>query len=422
MKVETKAIQSESSIGYAGWHVTGAAAGAVFFGFASLLVYTFGIFLKPLAAEFHWSRQAVSLAFGLAAISVAICSPPLGALLDRVPPRRVILPCFAVFGLAFGSLAFLTNHLWQLYAVFIVLGIAGNGTAHLAFSGALATWFQARRGLAFASLMAGGALGAMIWPAVAQRLINVAGWRGAFAIMGALALVCALPLTTRIKARREHSARSASTQSIASPRSTAAALLSRPFWIIVIVLFAASLGQNGSIAHLSAALTDRGVSPAMAASAVSALGGATLVGRLVTGWLLDRYFAPHVSICLLAIGASGTFILAHAHSAALGFLAALSIGLGMGGEADMTPYLLSRYFQLNSFSTLYGFSWTAYALAGAVGPVIMGRAFDATGSYTRLLVALSGFTFVTALLLLLLPRYDAGRQTADLMLPDPLSG
>jgi MFS family permease len=117
----------EHNLRYAGWRVAAAAAGGVFFSFASLLVYTFGVFLKPIAAEFSWSPQAVSLAFGFAAISIAICSPVLGALLDRVPPRRVLLPCFAVFGSAFASLALLTNHLWHLYLVFIALGVVATG-------------------------------------------------------------------------------------------------------------------------------------------------------------------------------------------------------------------------------------------------------------------------------------------------------
>jgi MFS family permease len=79
----------------------------------------------------------------------------------------------------------------------------------------------------------------------------------------------------------------------------------------------------------------------------------------------------------------------------------------MGGEADVTPYLLARYFGLRSFSTLYGFTWTAYAIAGAIGPIIMGRAFDSTGSYAKLLVEMAGLTAGAAALLLLLPRYPA---------------
>lgn len=170
---------TEYSIRYPGWRVAIVSSAGVFVSFASLLVYTFGIFLKPVSAEFGWSREAISAAFGIAALAVAACSPPLGLLLDRFPARRIILPCFAVFGAAFASLSLLTPHLWHLYAVFLVLGIVGNGTAHLAYSRALSTWFQARRGAAFAVLMTGGALGAMILPLVAEALIGAAGWRNA---------------------------------------------------------------------------------------------------------------------------------------------------------------------------------------------------------------------------------------------------
>src|ERR1700754_3315253 len=127
----------EQSLGYTGWRVALAAGGGVFFSFASLLIYPFGVFLKPVAAEFHWSRQEVSLAFGLAAICVAACSPFIGAMLDRTAARRILIPCFIVFGTGFASLALLRPHLWQLYATFILLGVVGNGTAHLAYTRAL---------------------------------------------------------------------------------------------------------------------------------------------------------------------------------------------------------------------------------------------------------------------------------------------
>ena len=83
----------------------------------------------------------------------------------------------------------------------------------------------------------------------------------------------------------------------------------------------------------------------------------------------------------------------------------------MGAEADVTPYLLSRYFGLRSFAMLYGFSWTAYTIAGAIGPILMGRAYDATGSYQALLVTLALATFAVALLMLLMPRYEVSRAS-----------
>lgn len=181
-------------------------------------------------------------------------------------------------------------------------------------------------------------------------------------------------------------------------------LTSRVFWILVVVLFCSSIAQNGALTHLAALLTDRGVGPGGAAVALSAMGAASLVGRLLTGWLLDRFAAPRVSFVLLAVAALGTFLLASAGSLAMGALASALIGFGMGGEADITPYMLSRHFGLRAFSTLYGFTWTAYAAAGALGPVLMGRAFDATGSYEALLVRLAIGTLGVAALMLLVPN------------------
>ncbi len=401
---------SEHSARYPGWRVAIASSVCVFVSFASLLVYTFGVFLKPLTLQFGWSREAASAAFGIAALAVAACSPLIGYLLDRYPARRIILPCLAVFGRAFASLSLMTRHLWHFYAIFLVLGVVGNGTAHLAYSRVLTTWFEERRGVAFAVVMTGGAIGAMVLPPLAEALIRADGWRWAYAILGAMILVVGLPLGSFVRQRP----RPARVQEGMVPGVKAAeGLRSRIFWIIVTMLFAVSFSQNGAITHLSALLTDRGISPAHAAWALSAMGAAILAGRMITGWLLDRYFAPRVAFCLLAITALGTFLLAGAQSLAMGITGAALIGFGMGGEGDVTPYLVAKYFGLRSFSTLYGFTWTAYAIAGAIGPVIMGKAFDATRSYAALLSHLALLTLAAAVLMLFLPRYRAFAITDD---------
>ena len=103
--------------------------------------------------------------------------------------------------------------------------------------------------------------------------------------------------------------------------------------------------------------------------------------------------------------AGGILLLANASSFAGGAAAAALIGIGAGGEAAITPYLLTRYFGLRAFSTLYGLTWTFYAAAGATGPVILGRAFDLTGSYTSLLTVLALALAVAAALMLVLPKY-----------------
>jgi MFS family permease len=395
--------QRETDIGYEGWRVAGAASVGVFVSFASLLVYTFGVLLKPLAEEFSWSREAVSAAFGIAAMTVAACSPPLGYLFDRVRPTRIIVPCLTVFGCAFASLALLTPRLWQLYLTFFVLGVVGNGTAQMAYSRAVSSWFYRRRGTALAVVMSGGAVGAIVLPPAAERLIATVGWRRACVVLGAMVLVVGVPIVARFIRERPVPRGHAGGVTAGAPVRVAVA--SRVFWILVIVLFAQSIAQNGALTHMSALLTDRGVAASGAALALSAMGAASLLGRVMTGWLLDRFFAPRVAFCLLSIAALGAFVLAGAESLAMGVVAAMLIGFGMGGEADVTPYILSRYFGLRSFAMLYGFTWTAYAIAGAVGPILMGRAFDVTGSYTTLLTQIAAFTFVIGALMLLMPRY-----------------
>jgi predicted MFS family arabinose efflux permease len=386
-----------------GWRVVLAAYFGVMVSFGSLLVFTFGIFLKPLSAEFGWSRESISAAFGLAAITVALCSPPLGHWLDRLGPRRIILPCMAIFGLAFASLGRLTPSLARLYATFVLMGIVGNGTTQMGYARAVSTWFDRRRGLALALVMAGSGTGAMLFPPLAQLLISGAGWRTAYFALGAIVLAAGLPLTALyVRERPRERALAGRPHAGVALRE---ALRSRVFWILVSTLFLGSVAVNGAITHLAPLLTDRGVSTSTAALAASVLGLASFAGRLLTGYLLDRFFGPRVGLCLLAGTAAGILLLATAQSAAAGIAAAALIGLGLGGEADMTPYLLTRYFGLRSFSTLYGFTWSAYALAGALGPVVMGKAFDATGSYAALLQWLAAATFASAGLYLCLPRY-----------------
>jgi hypothetical protein len=109
----------------------------------------------------------------------------------------------------------------------------------------------------------------------------------------------------------------------------------------------------------------------------------------VVGWRLDRFFGRRVALVINLITALGIFLLVRASSFSAGCLAAALIGVGAGGEAAITPYLLTRYFGLRAFSTFYGLTWTFYAAAGAIGPAILGRAFDVTGSYASLLTLLA---------------------------------
>jgi MFS family permease len=175
------------------------------------------------------------------------------------------------------------------------------------------------------------------------------------------------------------------------------------FWTLVVVVFGGTIATNGALVHLVALLSDRGVPADQAALSVSAMAGASLVGRVATGWLLDRFAAARVSVVLLLIAAAGTFALSAAESLAVGLIASICLGFGSGGETDIVPYLIARHFGLRSLSTLYGFNWTAWGLAGIAGPILLGRAFDVTGSYALALVQLGVITLVAAGLMLTFP-------------------
>ena len=403
---------TEFDLGYYGWRVVLAACFGVMAGFGSLFVYTFNVFVKPLSAAFGWNREAISLGFGLAAVTLGVVSPLLGRWIDRFGPRRIILPCMTVYCCAILSLAWLHAALWQFYLTCIVLGLVGNGAAHLAYSRSISTWFQRRLGTALAFVMVGAGLGAMILPVVAQAIITRAGWRAAYLSLGSLALLLGLPLSWRYIVERSV-VRQETAPVVHSGQTWQQGLRSFAFWIIVAILFVSSISMNGAITQLSALLTDRGITARDAALCASVLGGSSLLGRVGVGWLLDRFFGARVAFGVNLITAAGIFLLARATSFPAGCLAAALIGIGAGGEAAITPYLLTRYFGLRAFSTLYGLTWTFYAAAGAIGPVILGRAFDLTGSYTSLLSVLAVALALAAAMNLLLPKY-ASSPAVDL--------
>src|ERR1700729_56385 len=395
----------ESHAGYFGWRVALAACLGVMGGFGSLFVYTFTVFVKPLGAQFGWNRESVSVGFAIAAMTVGFSSPIIGRLIDRYGPRHIILPCMSIFGCGIAAFGLLRSGIWQFYLTCFVIGVVGNGAAHLAYARSISTWFERRLGTALAFVMVGAGLGAMILPVVAQSIISRSGWRAAYASLGGLALLLGLPLSWRyIRERRVFGRESAVVAH--SGMTWEQGVRSFAFWIITAILFVSSISMNGAITHLSALLTDRGLTAGSAALCASILGGSSLFGRIVVGWLLDRFFGPRVALVINLTTALGIFLLARARSFPAGCLAAALIGIGAGGEAAITPYLLTRYFGLRAFSTLYGLTWSFYAAAGAIGPVLLGRAFDATGSYASLLVFLAAALGLAAATNLLLPRYS----------------
>jgi MFS family permease len=399
------ATDTESRISYPGWKIVLAGFCGVMVSFVAVVPYTFSLFIKPLSLAFGWHREAISAGFSVAALTMGAASPGLGFLLDKLGPRRVILPCFVVFSLAYASLALLTSRQIQFYLAFFLIGLVGSGTAFLGYSRAISTWFDRRRGRALSIMLAGGACGAIAMPLIAQSAITHYGWRVAFVVLAVLPLLVGVPITAIFV--REHPDIQRHAQiSIEAGESVGNALGGRVLWIIVVTVCLSAIGVNGAIAHLSALLTDRGVSSEGAAYSIAIMGATGLLGRFLIGPLLDLFFGPRIYQAMLLIAVIGIVLLSVAHTLASGMVAAGLIGLSTGGEADITPYMISRYFGLKRFSTLYAFTHTAHALGAAIGPIFIGWIFDSFGSYRPVSVRLLALpSFVPCLVMFLLLRY-----------------
>src|SRR6201994_136814 len=205
MKTNSHPVDQESSIRYSGWGVLFAAFAGVMVSFAPIVPYTFSLFLDPLHAAFGWKREAMGGAFALAAITVAFVSPLIGILLDRFPPRRIILPGILVFAVGLATLSRLTPHIVQFYATFFVIGLVANATAQFAYTRTVLTWFTSHRGFALALLLTGSGVGSILIPPLTEWMIQHHGWRSAFLLLGGIATL-GFPLTAILVRNRPEAA------------------------------------------------------------------------------------------------------------------------------------------------------------------------------------------------------------------------
>jgi MFS family permease len=386
--------QTRGNIFHGWWVVLAAGIGLLS---APILPVTFGVFLKPLSQEFGWSRTQISLAFSLSTLALTGAVPLVGRLVDQWGARKVIMPAVVLFGLGVFSLAFLTAHLWHFYAVYFFLGVVSSGKGPVPYTKVLTRWFDRKRGLTLGVALAGISLGAFIMPPLAQALITGVGWHRAYMVLGLLAMVITLPIVGVLLTESPQAmglrpdgttgpqARAAARQGQEPGLSGREAWHTGTFWLLVGAFFLLAVSFHGQLIHLVPLLTDRGVSAPRAALAVSVGAVGSLLGRLGTGYLLDRFFAPTVAIWFFCAAAFGSFLLWSGVAGGGAMVAVVSMGLAQGAEFDLMAYTVSRYFGLRAFAEIYSYTFAAFTLGGVIGPLVMGASFDATGSYSLVL-------------------------------------
>lgn len=382
-------------------------------GYSTSVIHIYGIgpYLEPLQTTFGWSRSQTTVGLTIATFINAIFCIPIGALVDRVGPRSVGLfgvlltsGAFALIGTATGSDA-------NWYFLWSVLALATLPVQATVWTSAVASRFELSRGLALAITLCGASIGATVFPLLATWLIGKYGWRTAFSIEGAVWAAITFPmLLFFFRGARDSRAKPSVASPVVAPALTGVSvregLRSLAFYRLFVASALFTFTIIALVVHFVPILKDRGAEPMVAAGVASLVGVFSIVGRLATGVLLDRFRASLVGggVFLLPIVACVLLLFAGEHRLAQMFAAAV-VGLTLGSEVDVIVYLTTRHFGLKNFGTLYGGLLTALSLGTASGPLAAAAIYDRHGSYELFLV----LTIVCM----------AGSSVALLTMPDP---
>jgi len=390
----------------AGWLVVLGSTIALIFGNGAVLLFTFGIFLKPISEQYGWARGTMSLGVTIGLILGGLATPAIGMLVDRWSIQRVTLISISLFALSFAAISLVPPYVSAFIAFYAVSGLVGGGHAPLPYAKSISGWFEHSRGLALGIAMAGVGIGIAIVPQLAQAFMPVVGWRSTYALIGTTTWLVAFPavlffVKDPLIERTEPIA-----AKVAVRTGEDARFLGREFWLITIAVFLVVTAVNGVVAHSVALLTDRGVPADVAAKMLAAVGVATIAGRLLSGYLLDRTFAPYLAAIVFLIPLAGILVLlAGVNSTPLSFLAAICFGLGLGAEVDIIGFLVGRYFGLRRYGEIYGYIFATFTIGSGIGPFLMGVSFDETGSYQTSLILFGAALLVASFLISLLGDY-----------------
>jgi len=393
------------------WVVIGAALGLTF-GFGPIFFSTAGIFLKPMAESFQWTRADVAMLPMLAMTGTAIGAPIAGYVADRIGWSKVIglgMSLFAAFVLA---LAFAPASRLYVAIIGFAIGLTGAATTAAGYLAILPRVFDSRLGMALGLGMLGTGVGGFLAPLVAGKLGAIYGWRASYVMFAALAFIFGviahriifsnLPEESRVKQTRSQDRTDMAGMTLTE------ALGTYRFWLIAIVMFLISMVILGGFVHLAPFATDRGFGADVAASAAGIVGAGLAISRVGAGFILDRFFAPFIALIAFVLGAIGFMILIwFPNSPALLLTAALLLGVSTGSEGDLIPYLARKYFGRRSLGAIYGSLFGAATIGGAAGPFVYGLSFDYFKSYTPIHQASALLCVVCAAAILALGKYPA---------------
>lgn len=388
-------------------------AAAIGFSFFSVMMASTGLFFEPLTREFGWSRTVLSSGPSISSILTAVLGPFLGALIDRFGSRKVVLPglvltifSIASFGLANGSEV-------QWLVLWVVFGIVAVSIKSTAWTAAVLGVFRNSSGLALGLTLSGTAVSQIVLPPLGNWLIEQFGWRLAFVILGlgwggvtfVLCIFFLFDAHDRRGSAHRHETEGSEPETLPGLTSREA-LRDSALWRIGVSNFVVMALTMGLTIHLFPILTEAGIDRSTAALLTSLSGVAAIVGKLVTGWLLDRLSPNWVGGITLAAAALAFLLLVQGiRSPALIVVAMLVNGYAAGTKTQITGLMTARYGGMRNFGKIYGVMSALMALAAGLGPTLAGVTYDKFGGYSPFLIAGALGCLLGGMLMVTLPPY-----------------
>lgn len=351
-----------------GWTVVGASFASMFVVFG--VAYSFGPFFEPMAEEFGTSPSATSAVFSITAFVYFLLGSISGLAVDRYGPRRVL----SIGAVAMGTGLVLTSQVQALWIGYLTYGVGvGVGVAcgYVPMVATVSGWFDQRRGAALGVAVSGIGFGTVITAPLAALLIDRYGWRTTYVIFGLVSstvlVACALLAQPAPRST-----------AIASSLGLGRTIRTRRFRMLYLSTFLLSLVLFVPFVFLTSYAEAHGASEVRAASLLAVIGGASIAGRLIVGPIADRVgYLVAFRACFLLIGSSFAIWLASdAFTVLVAF--AVMLGIGYGGFVALSPAVIASLFGTEGLGGLIGFTYTAAAFGGLLGPPITGGVIDAT--------------------------------------------
>jgi MFS family permease len=375
------------------------------FSVVGLALYGLPFFYDFMVRDNGWTRAQVTSGN---ALSKLVVGPLFGFLagwtVDRFGPRRLMLAGILMAGLALAGLSVArTLPVFYFFYLFNALGYVCGGP--LPNQVLLSQWFDRARGKAMGFAYLGIGAGGAAAPLVADWLTSRLGWPAALRLLGLLMIAIAFPLAFFV---RESPGGEAAAPRRRSGSGAIGPVLHTPaFYLLAVGSMCSIAAVGGTMQNLKLFLSlDVRLAQGDIARLLSLVLVVSLAGRLLMGWLADRFPKKRVMLGIYLAVASGIPLLFFASSKAALYLFAAIFGIGLGGDYMIIPLMAAELFGVAMLGRVMGIVLTADGVAEAAAPLLVAATRDATGSYANGFALLIGFAAAGAVAVAMLPRSD----------------